>query len=229
MKSAVVVFPGSNRERDAIDALRRCTGTPPHLVWHKDSDLPPVDLIVLPGGFTYGDYLRCGAIAAHSPVMREVRRRAEQGVAVMGICNGFQMLIEAGLLPGALLRNRSLRFVCREVGLEVERTDTAFTHRYRAGQRVSFPVAHGDGNYFVDDDGRRRLEDEGLIVFRYCDAKGQATPEANPNGSVANIAGITNDRGNVLGLMPHPENGTDPALGGTDGRALFEGLAEALG
>jgi len=228
MKSAVIVFPGSNRERDVADAIERTTGTRPHMVWHKESDLPKVDLIVLPGGFAYGDYLRCGAIAAHSNVIREVKRRAEQGTAVLGICNGFQVLIEAGLLPGALLRNRSLRFVCKEVGLEVDNADSAFTHRYQRGQRVVFLAAHGDGNYFVDDDGRRELEDQERIVFRYCDAKGQVTPEANPNGSVANIAGITNRAGNVLGLMPHPENLVEPALGGTDGRAMFEGLAEAL-
>jgi phosphoribosylformylglycinamidine synthase len=228
MKSAVIVFPGSNCDRDVAKALQRATGTPPHMVWHKDAEVPEVDLIVLPGGFSYGDYLRCGAIAAHAPVMRDVKARAAKGTAVLGICNGFQVLIESGLLPGGLLRNQSLKYICKDVGLEVENADSVFTRHYQQGQRVVFPIAHGDGNYFIDDDGRKRLEDEARIAFRYCDDKGQVTPEANPNGSVANIAGIYNRERTVLGMMPHPERLADPLLGGRDGVAMFDGLVEAL-
>lgn len=228
MRAAVVVFPGSNCDRDVAVSLERAMGEPPVMVWHKDSELPKVDLVVLPGGFSHGDYLRCGAIAAHATVMRAVKAHAEAGRAVLGICNGFQILIEAGLLPGGLLRNRSLRYICKDVGLRVERGDSAFTARYRAGQRVVFPVAHGDGNYFIDDDGLKRLEDTGRVAFRYCDARGEVTAEANPNGSVANIAGIFDASRTVLGLMPHPERLADPALGGDDGRAMFDSLVEAL-
>jgi phosphoribosylformylglycinamidine synthase len=228
MQAAVIVFPGSNCDRDVARALERAMGRPPQMVWHKDSQLPEADLIVLPGGFSYGDYLRCGAIAAHSPVMRDVKARAQKGTTVLGICNGFQVLIEAGLLPGGLLRNESLKYICKDVGLEVETADSVFTRHYARGQRVVFPIAHGDGNYFIDDDGRKRLEDEERIAFRYCDGRGQVTPEANPNGSVANIAGIYNRERNVLGMMPHPERLADPALGGTDGVAMFDGLVEAL-
>jgi phosphoribosylformylglycinamidine synthase len=228
MQAAVIVFPGSNCDRDVAVALERASGQRPYMVWHKDSQLPDVDLIVLPGGFSYGDYLRCGAIAAHSPVMRDVTARAENGTHVLGICNGFQVLIESGLLPGGLLRNLSLKYICKDVGLEVETDASVFTRHYHTGQRVVFPIAHGDGNYFIDEDGRKRLEDEERIAFRYCDAVGQVTPEANPNGSVANIAGIYNKQRNVLGMMPHPERLADPALGGSDGRAMFDGLVEAL-
>jgi len=230
MKVAVIVFPGSNCDRDVAVALRQATGAEPVMHWHRDTELPPVDLIVLPGGFSYGDYLRVGAIAAHSPVMREVVARAGRGVAVLGICNGFQMLAETGLLPGALMRNADLRFVCRPVGLRVEATDSPFTGGYRAGQVVRLPVAHMDGNYFADRDTLRALEDEGRVAFRYVadGGGGAATPAANPNGSADNIAGILNARRSVLGLMPHPERAADPALGGTDGVAFFRGLAEAL-
>ncbi len=228
MRAAVVVFPGSNCDRDVAVALARVMDQPPVMVWHKDSDMPPVDLIVLPGGFSYGDYLRVGAIAAHSNIMREVRRRAEAGTAVLGICNGFQILIEAGLLPGGLLRNTSLRYICKDVNLKVETADSPYTARYATGQRITVPIAHHDGNYFIDDDGRRRLEDSERIAFRYCDDRGQVTPESNPNGSVANIAGIFGQSRRVLGMMPHPERLADPALGGGDGRALFESVVEAL-
>ena len=228
MKAAVVVFPGSNCDRDVAVALEQATGRPPLMVWHKDADFDPVDLIVLPGGFTYGDYLRVGALAAHSPVMREVRRRAEDGIAVLGICNGFQVLTECGLLPGALVRNKALRFVCRDVTLRVETSQSLFTQRYETGQRIRIPIAHHDGAYYVDEDGRRALEDREQIAFRYCDEHGDVTPEANPNGSLSNIAGIFNDAKTVLGLMPHPERLADAALGGTDGRPLFDSLVDAL-
>jgi len=221
MKSAVVVFPASNCDRDAAVALEHLTGEKPHMAWHADADLPDVDLIVLPGGFAYGDYLRCGAMAAQSHIMRDVKKKADQGVTVLGICNGFQVLTETGLLPGALMRNAQLKFVCKPVGLEVEETQSVFTRKYDKGQKLSFPVAHGDGNYFADDETLDRLEGEGRVVFRY--AQGE-----NPNGSARNIAGILSEKRNVLGLMPHPERVCDPMLGGTDGVGLFQSLIEAL-
>ena len=221
MKSAVVVFPASNCDRDAAVALEQIMGQKPHMVWHADTKLPEVDLIVLPGGFAYGDYLRCGAMAAQSHIMKDVKAKADQGVAVLGICNGFQVLTEAGLLPGALMRNANLKFACRPVGLVVEETQSSFTRRYNKGEVVHFPVAHGDGNYFADDDTLDRLEGENRVVFRYAEGD-------NPNGSARNIAGILNERRNVLGLMPHPERVCDPMLGGTDGEKLFKSLIEAL-
>ncbi len=222
MKSAVVVFPASNCDRDAAVALEQITGKKPHMVWHADSSVPDdVDLIVLPGGFSYGDYLRCGAMARLSRVMQDVVAKAQEGRLILGICNGFQVLAEAGLLPGALIRNAGLKFVCRPVGLTVEETQNAFTRKYDKGQRVVFPVAHGEGNYFADDETLDRLEGEGRVVFRYA-------PGENPNGSARNIAGILNDKRNVLGLMPHPERVCDPLLGGTDGRAMFESLIETV-
>ena len=228
MKAAVIVFPGSNRETDVVDALERSSGRKPALVWHRDTELPDADLIVLPGGFSYGDYLRTGAIAARSPVMREVIRRADKGTAVLGICNGFQILCESGLLPGILLRNASLKFVCRYVGLKVETSQSLFTHRYQAGDVLSVPVAHGDGNYFADRETLDRLDGEGRVAFRYCAAGGELCDEANPNGSSRHIAGIFNPTKNVLGLMPHPENATDPQLGSMSGKPLFDSLADAL-
>jgi len=221
VKAAVIVFPGSNCDRDAATALEQLSGEKPAMVWHADSTLPDVDLVVLPGGFSYGDYLRSGAMAAQSHIMRDIKAKADKGLAVLGICNGFQMLTETGLLPGALLRNADLKFVCRPVGLEVEETQSAFTRKYDKGQQVSFPVAHGDGNYFADDATLDRLEGEGRVVFRY--AKGD-----NPNGSARDIAGILSEKRNVMGLMPHPERVCDPLLGGTDGVALFQSLIEAL-
>ena len=222
MKSAVVVFPASNCDRDAAVALEQVTGKKPHMVWHADSEIPDVDLIVLPGGFAYGDYLRTGAMAALSNAMRDVIRKAQDGVTVLGICNGFQVLCESRLLPGALMRNAGLKFTCRGVGLEVTETQSVFTRKYDNGQRVVFPVANGEGNYVADDETLDRLEGEGRVVFRYADGE-------NPNGSARNIAGILNEKRNVLGLMPHPERVCDPLLGGTDGRALFESLLEGLG
>ncbi len=228
MKSALVIFPGSNRDRDMIAALEKVTGSRPAIAWHADSDMPPVDLIVLPGGFSYGDYLRSGAIAARAPVMRTVAERAEAGVPVLGICNGFQILCEAGLLPGVLMRNASLRFICREVHLSVETTEALFTGRYRKGQVLRCPVAHGDGNYRCDDDTLARLNGEDRVAFRYVDATGARTAAGNPNGSVDDIAGILNARRNVLGMMPHPEDLIEEAQGGSDGRGLFESLVDAL-
>lgn len=198
------------------------------MVWHGDSEIPASDLIVLPGGFSYGDYLRSGAMAAHSPVMREVVARARAGTPVLGICNGFQVLTEAGLLPGVLMRNATLKFICRDVLLRVERNDSLFAHRYSRGEVVRFPIAHKDGSYFADEATLDRLEGEGLVAFRYCDAAGEVTNAANPNGSCRNIAGIYNQTGRVLGLMPHPERLADPALGGTDGAKMFLSLVETL-
>lgn len=229
MRAAVIVFPGSNCDRDVALALRQVSGRAPAMIWHREAGLPPLDLIVVPGGFSYGDYLRCGAIAAHSPVMRAVRERAADGVPVLGICNGFQVLTEAGLLPGALLRNAGLRFVCKDVFLRIETEGTAFTRGYRTGQVIRLPIAHNEGNYFADAETLARLEGEGRIAFRYCDAEGAVDAASNPNGSLAGIAGIVDERGRVLGMMPHPERLADPQLGGTDGRAMFEGLLAAVG
>jgi phosphoribosylformylglycinamidine synthase len=227
MKASIVVFPGSNRDRDAARALRLVCGTEPHMAWHADTRLPEgTDLVVLPGGFSYGDYLRCGAIAARSAVMDAVREHAEAGGLVLGICNGFQILCEAGLLPGALVRNAELRFTCKDVYLRIERSDTPFSRGYNAGQVIRVPVAHGEGNYVADGETLARLEGDGRIVFRYCTADGTLDPKANVNGSMSAIAGIVNERRNVLGLMPHPENHIEAALGSTDGRGLFAGLVE---
>jgi phosphoribosylformylglycinamidine synthase len=228
MQAAIILFPGSNREQDVHDALARASGKEPLRVWHRDSELPKADLLVIPGGFSYGDYLRCGAMAAHSPIMREVKARAARGTPVLGICNGFQILTEAGLLPGVLLTNKTLRFHCKDVHLRVETSQSLFTSRYEAGQVIRVPVAHHDGNYFADRATLDRLEDKGLVAFRYCTADGELTEASNHNGSARHIAGIFNEEKTVLGLMPHPEDATDPLLGGTDGEALFAGLVEAL-
>jgi phosphoribosylformylglycinamidine synthase I len=228
MKAAVIVFPGSNRERDMARALRQATGREPDLLWHSDRELPAgTDLVVLPGGFSYGDYLRCGAIAGRAAIMAAVRAHAARGGLVLGVCNGFQILCESGLLPGVLMRNANLRFVCRLQHLRVERADTPFTKNYRQGQVIEVAIAHGEGNYEADDATIERLEGEGLVAFRYCDARGVVGGEANPNGSRNDIAGIYSERRNVLGLMPHPENLIDPLVGGVDGRGLFESLATA--
>ena len=228
MKASVIVFPGSNCDRDVQVSLRHSMGSEPDMVWHGEAQVPACDLIVLPGGFSYGDYLRCGAIAAHSPIMRDVIARAKAGTPVLGICNGFQILIEAGLLPGALLRNAGIHYLCRDVNLRVERADTSFTAHYSEHQIINIPIAHHDGNYFADDETLKTLEGEGRVIFRYCDENGKTDMSANPNGSRNNIAGITNKRGTVLGMMPHPERLADPFLGGTDGKPMFDALAEAL-
>ena len=214
MKSAVVQLPGLNRDRDMIAALTKISGKAPVTIWQTETEIPDVDLIVIPGGFSYGDYLRCGAIAARMPVMQAIKAKAEQGVMVMGVCNGFQILVEAGMLPGALMRNASLKFVCKEIKLEVANSDTVFTRAYAQGQIIRCPVAHHDGNYFADADTLARIEDNGQVVFRYSEG-------TNPNGSMNNIAGVINERGNVLGMMPHPENLIEAAHGGSDGRGLF--------
>ncbi len=225
MNAAVVVFPGSNCDRDCEHVLANVVGASVRMVWHRDADLPPADLVVLPGGFSYGDYLRTGALAACSPIMDAVRRHAQRGGLVLGICNGFQILVESGLLPGALLRNESLQFICRAVGVRVERTDTPFTSRYAAGQVLRLPIAHADGAYWANLVTLGRLKDRGQIVFRYAPLDGG---DANPNGSVEAIAGICNDGRNVLGMMPHPERASESALGSRDGRALFESALDAL-
>lgn len=229
MKSAVLVFPGINRERDMARTLRLVSGREPAMVWHADTALPAgTDLVVIPGGFSYGDYLRCGAIAARAPIMDAVRAHAAGGRLVLAVCNGFQIACEAGLLPGVLMRNSTLKFICKDVHLRVERNDSIYTHRYRRGEVVRFPIAHKDGSYFADDQTLQRLEGEGLVAFRYSDPSGAITPDANPNGSRNNIAGIYNASGTVLGLMPHPERLADAPLGGTDGAKMFLSLVETL-
>ena len=224
VKFGVVVFPGSNCDHDAHYVSGDLLGHQSRLIWHKEGSLGDVDVVILPGGFSYGDYLRCGAIARFSPIMKDVVRFARQGGRVIGICNGFQMLTETGLLPGVLLRNESLRFVCRYVHLRVERTDTMWTNRCPSGAVLEIPIAHGDGNYFAESDTLKRLEDGGRVLFRYAAPDGTVAQEVNPNGSLNNIAGIMNEAGNILGLMPHPERAADDALGHTDGRLIFESI-----
>jgi phosphoribosylformylglycinamidine synthase subunit PurQ / glutaminase len=228
MKASVIVFPGSNCDRDVKVALAASLGSDPDMIWHGGTELPKTDLIVVPGGFSYGDYLRSGAMAAHSPIMREVVTRANAGVPVLGICNGFQILTEAGLLPGVLMRNAALKFICRDVFLKVENADTIFTAGYSQEQVICIPIAHHDGNYEIDSDTLKKLEDNGQVTFRYCDEAGALTNKANPNGSTANIAGITNHSHTVLGMMPHPERQVDPLQGSADGKAMFDGLLDSL-
>ncbi len=229
MKAAVLLFPGSNREGDIARALRLVTGQPAQVVWHGESELPAgTDLVVLPGGFSYGDYLRCGAIAARANIMDAVRAHAARGGLVLGVCNGFQILCEAGLLPGVLVRNAKLRFVCREVFMRVERADTAFTKAYRKGELIRVPVAHGEGNYTADAATIAALEGEGRVAFRYARANGEIDETDGPNGAINGIAGIYSEKLNVLGMMPHPENYVDAQVGPTDGRGLFESIAGAL-
>jgi phosphoribosylformylglycinamidine synthase len=224
----VVVFPGSNCDHDAYHVVKHVLDCEARFIWHKESALGDVDAIILPGGFSYGDYLRTGAIARFSPVMQEVVKFANDGGPVIGICNGFQILLECGLLPGAMLRNRSLQFVCKHVYLRVANTQTQFTSQYPAGSVIHIPVAHGEGNYFADEDTIRTLQEHDQIVFQYADSAGVVADEWNPNGSLLNIAGIINRRGNVLGMMPHPERAADPALGSIDGRPLFESIVRSI-
>jgi phosphoribosylformylglycinamidine synthase subunit PurQ / glutaminase len=227
MKAGIVIFPGINRERDMVIALEASFGTRPKMLWHKDTGIGDVDLVVIPGGFSFGDYLRCGAMAAHSPIMRAVHDHVAKGGYVLGVCNGFQILIEAGILPGALLRNASLRFLSMDTHLRVERADTTFTRHYQRGQTFRAVMAHGDGNYFADDATLDRLEGENLVAVRYSDKFGSVTPEVNLNGSARSIAGILSPNLRVLGLMPHPEDLVDPLMGGADGKPLFDALAAA--
>jgi phosphoribosylformylglycinamidine synthase subunit PurQ / glutaminase len=228
MRAAVITFPGSNCDYDCYKAINNVLGEEAYFVWHRETDLRAPDLVVLPGGFSYGDYLRAGAIARFSPVMDEVIRVARAGLPVLGICNGFQILCEAGLLPGALVRNRDLRFLGRDVLVRVERTDTPYTTRYEAGQILRLPLAHGEGNFVADPGTLRRLEDEGRVVFRYVDERGDVTEAANPNGSMNNIAGIVDEGGTILGLMPHPERVVEGLLGGLDGLPLFKSIRDHL-
>ncbi|KAF0110378.1 MAG: Phosphoribosylformylglycinamidine synthase 1 [Rhodospirillaceae bacterium] len=229
MKAAVIVFPGSNCDRDVAVALEQSNGRKPVMLWHRDTALPPdLDIVVVPGGFSHGDYLRSGAMAAHAPIMRAVKARALAGLPVLGICNGFQILTEAGLLPGVLMRNEGLRFLCRDVFLRVDGADSLFTEHYVQGAVIRLPIAHHDGNYFIDDAGYKALCDNEQVAFRYCTSEGETTPNANPNGSHDNIAGVFSRDRRILGLMPHPERLADSRLGGTDGRPLFEALVEAL-
>jgi phosphoribosylformylglycinamidine synthase subunit PurQ / glutaminase len=227
MKAGIVIFPGINRERDMAIALEASFGAKPKMVWHKDTDVSGLDLVVIPGGFSFGDYLRCGAMAAHSPIMRAVRDHAARGGYVLGVCNGFQILTETGILPGALLRNASLRFLAMDCHLRVERADTVFTNQYQTGQVFRSVLAHGDGNFFADDATLDRLEGENLVALRYATRSGAVTPEANLNGSARSIAGILGPNLRVLGLMPHPEDLVDPLMGGIDGKPLFDALAAA--
>ncbi len=228
LKFGVVVFPGSNCDHDAHYVVGTLLGHDARFIWHKEGALGDVDVVILPGGFSYGDYLRCGAIARFSPVMKDVVRFANNGGIVMGICNGFQILTEAGLLPGVLLRNASLKFVCKYVHLRVENAETRFSSKCQQGEVLEIPIAHGDGNYFVDAGMLQKLEENRQIVLRYCGPGGQVTDAANPNGAISNIAGIVNETGNVLGMMPHPERASDPVLGHTDGRKIFDSLVESL-
>ena len=228
VRFGVVVFPGSNCDADSHDAVLSFTGTKARYLWHKDTEISDLDCVILPGGFSYGDYLRCGAIARFSPIMKSVKRFADEGGLVIGICNGFQILLEAGMLPGAMHQNEGLKFVCRQVSLRVENNGTSFTTGYEKGQQIKLPIAHHEGNYFIDNTGLADLEANSQVVVRYCDEDGETTAAANPNGSLGNIAGVCNRDGNVFGLMPHPERVCDETIGGTDGRGVFESIISAV-
>lgn len=224
MKFGVIVFPGSNCDRDIAMVTEGILNQPTRMVWHQETDIDDIDVVIIPGGFSYGDYLRCGAVARFSPVMKSIIAHAEAGKYVLGICNGFQILTEAGLLPGALIRNRDLHFICDQVPIRIEHNNSIWTKNYQPFQVICLPIAHGEGNYYADEDTLKQLEDNGQILFRYASEKGEINAQSNPNGSCKNIAGITNKKGNVLGMMPHPERASDPILGFTDGKALFTGL-----
>lgn len=228
IKIGIVVFPGSNCDHDAHYVAETIMEQDARLIWHKEGSISDADVIILPGGFSYGDYLRCGAIARFSPVMKDVVRFANSGGVVIGICNGFQVLTEAGLLPGVLLRNKSLLFICKYLHLRVENASTKFTSKCKPGEVLKIPIAHGEGNYFTDPETLKRIEDNQQVVFRYCDRSGSLTDESNPNGSLNNIAGIMNETGNVLGMMPHPERASDPVLKHTDGKKIFESIIQSF-
>jgi phosphoribosylformylglycinamidine synthase len=228
VKFGVIVFPGSNCDHDAHYVAEKMMGQDARLIWHKEGSIGDIDVVILPGGFSYGDYLRCGAIARFSPIMKDVVRFANNGGLVIGICNGFQVLTEAGLLPGVLLRNKSLLFICKYLHLRVENANTRFTNKCESGDVLEIPIAHGEGNYFTDPNTLKRLEDNQQVVFRYCDKLGNVTDEANVNGSLNNIAGIVNEAGNVLGMMPHPERASDPILKHADGRKIFESIIQSV-
>ncbi len=226
MKFGIVVFPGSNCDRDVITVTRDILGQPTRLIWHQETNIDDVDVIIIPGGFSYGDYLRCGAIARFSPIMRSVVEAANKGKYVLGICNGFQVLTEVGLLPGALIRNRDLHFICDRVPLRVEHRESIWTKNYQSKQVISLPIAHGEGCYYTDPQTSKQLEEKGQILFRYCSVGGEINQASNPNGSLNNIAGITNEQGNILGMMPHPERAADNLLGSIEGKFLLEGLTK---
>ena len=228
MRVSVIVFPGSNCDRDVAVSLKKFSNKSPLMVWHKETSLPESDLIVLPGGFSYGDYLRCGSMAANSPIMREVKKSAEKGSSILGICNGFQILTEAGLLPGTLIRNQGLSFICKNTSLKVENDKSFFTHNYNKNEIVNIPIAHNEGNYFADENVIKDIEDKNLVAFRYCNKNGDINKETNPNGSLKNIAGIINEKGNVLGMMPHPERATDDIAGLNDGEKFFTSIFESI-
>jgi phosphoribosylformylglycinamidine synthase subunit PurQ / glutaminase len=228
MKFGVVVFPGSNCDRDMAWVTQGLLGQTTRMVWHEESDISDIDVMVVPGGFSYGDYLRCGAIARFSPVMQATLDHANQGKPVLGVCNGFQVLTEVGLLPGALMRNRDLHFICDRWPLKVESNSSIWTSEYKTGQVITVPIAHGEGCYYAEPDAIKQLEDQGQVLFRYCNPQGDTNPDSNPNGSLNNIAGIRNAQGNVLGMMPHPERAADSALGATDGLGLFKSLLNAM-
>ena len=228
MKFGVIVFPGSNCDRDIATVTQGLLNVPTRMVWHQDTDISDLDVVVVPGGFSYGDYLRCGAIAQFSPVMNSVIEHAQQGKYVLGICNGFQVLTEVGLLPGALIRNRGLHFICDRVPVRVERNDLVWTQAYKAQQVITLPIAHGEGCYYADKDTLKALEDNNQVILRYCNQWGEIDLDSNPNGSVDNIAGIVNGQGNILGMMPHPERASDQAIGSTDGLAVFQGLLSKM-
>ncbi len=228
MKFGIIVFPGSNCDRDMATVTKGILDLPTRMVWHQDTDIQDLDVVVIPGGFSYGDYLRCGAIARFSPVMNSIIEHGKAGKYILGICNGFQVLTEVGLLPGALIRNRDLHFICDRVPVRVERKDLIWTSCYEKEQVVTYPIAHGEGRYYADNDTLKALEDNNQVLFRYCSATGEINEESNPNGSLNNIAGIINQQGNILGMMPHPERASDAAIGITDGLAMFEGLVKAI-
>ena len=228
MRVSVIVFPGSNCDRDVAVSLKKFSNKSPLMIWHKETSLPDSDLIVLPGGFSYGDYLRCGSMAANSPIMKEVKKSAEKGSSILGICNGFQILTESGFLPGTLIRNQGLSFICKNTSLKVENDKSFFTHNYNKNEIVNIPIAHNEGNYFADENVIKDIEDKNLVAFRYCNKNGDINEETNPNGSLKNIAGIINEKGKVLGMMPHPERATDDITGLNDREQFFTSIIESI-